>query len=123
MRAVATIGTVAVLAGCTQTSTYTPIDDSYYQQRAAFEERLRPYQRQPTYAEIVESRGIPTRKETLPDGSFVAEWTPRSSGWIALPGPSNPQGMQWPTVVAPIPGETVRLRFDSSGKLLSGQRN
>jgi|CXWL01.1.fsa_nt_gi hypothetical protein len=60
------------------------------------------------YAEAVTHLGIPTRKETFADGSFVAEWTRQRNNYVYFPGLPTP-GITLPSVAVPLnSGETIR---------------
>lgn len=84
-----------------------------------FPSRSAALQQQRTpYAEAVTQLGIPTRKETFADGSFVAEWTQQKNGYAYLPGLPAP-GITLPGVAVPLnSGETIRLHFDAKEQLI-----
>lgn len=70
------------------------------------------------YADAVAHLGIPTRKETFANGSFVAEWTrQQTGGYVLMPGMPGPLVM--PGMMVPMShGETIRLHFDAKEKLI-----
>ena len=88
--------------------------------RAEFAAQMQPHIGKMTYARMVDYAGIPTRKDTMPDGGIVAEWTTSQSGLVVMPGMPGPLPM--PAVAVPVSsGSTMRLTFDANSILQGGQ--
>lgn len=108
---------IFLLVGCAELLEKQKPAPTITEKTADFNANIEKWRGKMDYAGTVERTGIPTRKEVLPDGGFIAEWTTQGGGWVAMPGLAP--GL--PSLAVPVThGSTARLRFDAAGLLVSG---